>query len=71
MSKRTHEHFIPVWEVAVNLGVPRRWLETEAREGRIPCLRAGRSYVANLDEVREALDQRARQRCTEQAGGAK
>ena len=41
---------------AHRLGVPVRWLKTQAEAGRIPCLRFGkRKYLFNLEAVRLAI----------------
>jgi excisionase family DNA binding protein len=41
------------------LGVPEAWLKREAREGRVPCLRAGRRLLFDVSAVEQALSERA------------
>ncbi len=45
---------------AITLGVPKAWLKREAREGRVPCLRAGRTYLLDAALVGAALQERAK-----------
>lgn len=58
------EQFIPVKHAANDLGVPQTWLIREAREGRIPVLRAGVRLLCDVDEVRAALLNRTREQAT-------
>ena len=51
--------FKSVGEAATTLGVPIAWLKREAIEGRVPCLRAGRRFLFDLDLVRESLLEKA------------
>lgn len=46
--------------VARRLGVPEKWLEQEAREGRVPCLFVGRRLFCHREEIERALIERAR-----------
>ncbi len=46
-------------ELANRLRLPAQWLQNEADEGRIPCLRIGRKYRFNVDAVKAALAERA------------
>ena len=41
------------------LALPASWLKTEAEEGRIPSLKAGRLRLFNVDAVRQVLLHRA------------
>lgn len=50
----------PARIVADELGVPRHWLEKEAREGRLPSLRAGRRLLFDAGAVEEALRERTK-----------
>jgi hypothetical protein len=54
--------FVPVFQAAAILGVPRRWLEAEAKAGRIPRLKAGSRTLVNVAEVERVLHERARER---------
>lgn len=45
--------------IARRVGVSQQWLRAEADAGRIPCLRAGRRYLFDLDATKEALARRA------------
>ena len=44
---------------AMQLGVPIKWLASEADAGRIPCLNVGRRRLFNVDAVRRVLAERA------------
>ena len=46
-------------QLAQALRLNRDWLRREALAGRIPCLRAGRRLLFNLEAVRAALAERA------------
>jgi excisionase family DNA binding protein len=41
----TAERVLTVREAVAVYSVPERWLRTELRAGRVPCLRSGRSYL--------------------------
>lgn len=56
----TTNRILPLNYVARALRVPVRWLREEAQAGRIPCLRAGDRYLANVEEVEAALLERVR-----------
>lgn len=58
------ESFVPLHRGAVQLGVPAAWLKGEALADRVPCLRAGRRILVNIDAVKAALLERARQGTT-------
>lgn len=47
-------------ELARQLRLPAAWLRREADAGRIPCLRAGKARMFDIDAVREALIERQR-----------
>jgi hypothetical protein len=51
--------FIPARQVAAQLGLPLSWVQAEARAGRLPHLKVGRSLFFDLDVVRTALRERA------------
>lgn len=53
------ETFIPLHRLAQRLGLPAAWLKTEAEQGRIPSLRAGRRLMFNPEAVEQALLERA------------
>lgn len=42
------------------LGVPIAWLKEEADAGRIPCLRAGKNYLFDLEILRAIIMDRVR-----------
>lgn len=46
-------------EMARALGVTGEWLRTECEAGRVPGLRAGRTYLFNREAVIRALSERA------------
>jgi hypothetical protein len=50
---------VPLSLLATALGLSRGWLLGEALAGRIPCLRAGKQLLFNLDAVKAALAARA------------
>ena len=52
---------VPLRWAARELGVPARWLREEAEQGRVPCLRAGGSYLFDVRRVAALLLERARQ----------
>ncbi|MHC4427805.1 MAG: hypothetical protein ACYS0D_04280 [Planctomycetota bacterium] len=41
------------------LKVPAKWLEQEAREGRVPHLKTGDTFVFNVEAVERVLVERA------------
>jgi hypothetical protein len=49
-------------EAARELGLPFRWLRREVLEGWLPSLAAGPRLLVNVDALREALEQRAKER---------
>jgi len=51
--------------LAERTGLPTAWLKREADSGRLPCIRAGRRRMFDLDAVLKALAER------QQKGGAK
>ena len=55
-------HLVTLEELARRLPVSKRWLEREARAGRIPSLTAGRRRLFNLEAVRAAIAERAANR---------
>jgi excisionase family DNA binding protein len=46
---------VPIDELAERLRLSRRWLNREAKAGRIPCLVAGRKRLFNIPAVEAAL----------------
>jgi hypothetical protein len=57
--------FVSLIKAAGTLGLPVAWLRREAREGHIPCLRAGRQFLFNIETIREEL----LSRCAPEQGG--
>lgn len=47
--------FVSVNVAAQQLGLPTAWLRAQAKAGRIPCVRAGRRILINLESVEKAL----------------
>ena len=54
--------FITLRKAARRLGVPMTFLESEAKAGRVPFLRAGRRMLFDVDSAHAALVDRARRR---------
>jgi hypothetical protein len=50
--------FLPLKQTAFQLGVPARWLKSEAEAHRVPCLRAGRRLLFKPDQVSASLARR-------------
>ena len=44
-------------ELAERTGLPLAWLKRETDSGRLPCIRAGRRRMFNLEAVLHALDE--------------
>lgn len=55
MDATTRETFEPLQVAAMKLGVPAAWLKSEAEAARVPCLRAGRRLLFNVEQVERAL----------------
>ena len=53
--------FTNLRHTAARLGVPASWLRQEAKAGRVPSLQAGRQLKFNIEEVRKALFDRAKE----------
>jgi len=53
--------FVKISAAAERLGVPVAWLEREARDGRIPVLRAGTSLLCEVNAVHHSLSERTRE----------
>ena len=60
MLRTAQNRLVPLNIVARRLHVPVRWLIEEAEAGRIPCLRAGKSFVCDPTAVESILLERAR-----------
>ena len=56
---KTKETFELLAAAARRLGVPARWLKSEAEAGRLPALRIGKRFLFNVAQVELALLQRA------------
>lgn len=54
-------------ELSVALGLPLQWLKREAEAGRLPCLRAGRRLLFDLERVKRVLSERSS--CAHVSGG--
>jgi hypothetical protein len=52
---------LPLTATARLLHVPAAWLRAEADAGRVSCLRAGKTYLFDVDLVERQLLDRARQ----------
>jgi len=50
--------FLKLNELAHATGLPASWLKREADARRLPCIRAGRLRMFDLDSVLKALDER-------------
>lgn len=55
------KNLLKVGAMARAVGVPVRWLRTEAESGRIPCLKAEKIYLFDADVVIGLLAKRARE----------
>lgn len=51
---------IRIGELSEQTGLPMAWLKREADAGRIPCVRAGRARMFNLQQVLTTLDDRVK-----------
>jgi hypothetical protein len=50
---------VSLGQLARKLGVTQNWLRQEADAGRLPCLRADKRYLFDLETAKEALARRA------------
>ena len=66
MSQEIKTTFVPIRRAASILGVPITWLQSEAKAGRIPAIKAGRRWLVHLERARIKLAEYA-----EREGGAK
>ena len=55
----TSHQLVTLEELAQRLPVSKRWLQREARAGRIPSLIAGNRRLFNMEAVRTAIAERA------------
>lgn len=53
------DQLVPLRGLARELKISIEWLKAEADAGRVPCLRAGRKRLFNVEAVRQALLRRA------------
>lgn len=53
------DRLVDVHDLAEVLDLPPRWLQTEAKAGRIPSLNVGRELMFNVSAVRDGLLKRA------------
>jgi hypothetical protein len=56
----TRSALAPLNVAARRLRVPFKWLRAEAEAGRVPCLRAGKQILCDIEAVEAALLERAR-----------
>ncbi len=61
-TRQPTEKFVPLRQAAIRLGLPMVWLESEAKAGRIPHLKAGNRRLFHVDAVERALLDRAEHR---------
>jgi hypothetical protein len=61
MIQCTEPKLLPLALMARRLRVSVRWLRAEAESGRVPALRADRTFLFNPEAVERALVQRAEQ----------
>lgn len=59
MNQKIKTTFVPIRRAASDLGVPIAWLESEARAGRIPAIKAGRRWLVHLELARTKLAESA------------
>lgn len=52
--------FLPLQQTASRVGVPVKWLRSEAKAGRIPFVQAGRRMLFKASQVTDELERRAR-----------
>jgi hypothetical protein len=52
---------LPLGQVARLLHLPSAWLRAEAEAGRLPCLRAGKAILMELETIEAILIERSRQ----------
>jgi hypothetical protein len=60
MNNATPPQLVPLNVAARWLRVPFRWLREEAEAGRVPCLRADKALLCDVDAVEAVLLERAR-----------
>jgi len=59
MKQDIQSTFVPIRRAASDLGVPITWLQSEAKAGRIPAIRAGRRWLVHFEQASQALTQMA------------
>ena len=59
----------PLGLMARTLGVPTRWLRSEAEAGRLPCVKAERALLFDPEAVERILVERAQQPQSETTSG--
>ncbi len=57
---RMETRLIRLEELSEKTGLPLAWLKRETDAERIPCVRAGRAKMFNLQQVLTTLDDRAK-----------
>lgn len=55
------KNFANIFGLSRQLNLPKKWLEDEAKAGRIPSLTVGRQRRFNVEAVENALAERAAQ----------
>jgi hypothetical protein len=54
------DELLSLSRLARRLGVTQAWLRDQADCGRVPCLKAGKRYLFNVDAVQATLVKRAK-----------
>lgn len=68
-KRQTASAFTSLRRTAAHLGLPVAWLRREADAARLPCLRAGRRRMFDIDAVAAALAERQRAGAAGEHGG--
>ena len=64
LARMSGPPYISLFDLQLATGLPFRWLDRAAKDGRIPSIRIGRRLFFDLDAVRAALASRADQKAT-------
>lgn len=59
LPEKSSSTLLSLPRMAIRLGVACSWLKAEALAGRVPCLRAGRSFLFNPKATEKRLLERA------------
>jgi hypothetical protein len=68
MSKIPAATLLPIGMTGRVLHVPAAWLRSEADAGRLPCLRAGKAYLFDVDLLERLLLERAQRPAPAEGG---